>query len=89
MTPFRARNHRDRDERRRDLDEEEPVSPNRVFRMTDAERQKIAKALRYIDDARRALQDQQNPDQREIIRELRASADGIYDVLNALEEIDR
>jgi hypothetical protein len=86
MTKFRS--HRDGDVRRREIEEDEPPSPNRVFRMTDDERQKIAKALRYIDDARRALQDLQNPDHREIIRELRSSADQIYKVLNGLEESD-
>ncbi len=54
--------------------------------MTDDERQQIAKSLRYIDEARRALESQQNPANREIIRELRASADQIFDVLNDLEE---
>ena len=84
--------HRDRDPRRRDADDEthrlDVSSANRVFRITDAERQKIAKALRFIDDARRALQDQQNADNREIIRELRASADQIFYVVNELEEIE-
>ena len=56
--------------------------------MTDADRQQIAKCLRYIDEARRALESQQNPDNREIIRELRASADRIFDVLSDLEEIE-
>ena len=88
MTKFKGRSHRDGDVRRREADDEEPSSPNRVFRMTNDERQQVAKALRYIDDARRALQEQQNPDHREIIRELRVSADQIYDVLNGLEEID-
>ena len=79
--------HRDRDPRRRQLDDDdEPHAPNRVFRITDAERQQIAKSLRYIDEARRALESQQNPANREIIRELRASADQIFDVINALEE---
>ena len=54
--------------------------------MTDAERQQIAKLLRHIDEARLALERQQNPDNREIVRDLRASADQIYDVLNDLEE---
>jgi len=35
--------------------------------MTEAERQQVAKCLRYIDEARRALELQQNPDNREII----------------------
>jgi hypothetical protein len=56
--------------------------------MTDAQRQQVAKCLRYIDEARRALERQKNPDNREIIRELTASADQIFDVLNDLEETD-
>jgi hypothetical protein len=79
--------HRDRDPGRR-LDERELPSAPRVFRLTDARRQQIAKCLRFIDEARRALESQQNPDNREIIRELRASADQIYHLLNDLEEID-
>ena len=54
--------------------------------MTDAERQRVAKCLRYIDEARRALEDQHNADNREIIRELRASADQIFDLISGLEE---
>ena len=77
--------HRDRDPGRR-LDDEPPQT-NRVFRMTDAQRQEVAKCLRYIDEARRALEHQQNPDNREIIRELRTSADRIFDVINELEEL--
>lgn len=80
--------HRDRDPGHREINESEPPAPNRVFRITDAERQQVAQALRYIDDARRALQEQQNPLNREIIRELRASADEIYAIVNELEEID-
>jgi hypothetical protein len=60
-----------------------------VFRITERERQEMARALCYIDDARRALEEQQNPVNREIIRELHASADRIFDLLNDLEEIDR
>lgn len=71
---------------RRD-DAPEPAATDRVFRITDGERQAIAKSLRYIDDARQSLERQQNPDNREIIRELRASADRIFDVVNGLEEI--
>ena len=56
--------------------------------MTDAQRQQVAKYLRYIDEARRALERQENPDNREIIRELRASADRIFDILSDLEETD-
>ena len=56
--------------------------------MTDAQRQQVAKCLRYVDEARRALERRQNPDNREIIRELRASADRIFDLLRDLEETD-
>ena len=55
--------------------------------MTGAQRQEIAKALRYIDEARQALEAQQNRDNRPIIRELRASADRIFDLLNDLDEL--
>jgi hypothetical protein len=41
--------------------------------MTEAQRQQVAKCLGHIDEARRALERQENPDNREIIRELRAS----------------
>lgn len=78
--------HRDREPGRRQLDADEPPVANRVFRITDALRQEIAESLRYIDEARRALESQQNPANREIIRELRASADHIFDVINDLEE---
>jgi hypothetical protein len=79
--------HRDRKPGRR-LDGEELPSPYRVFRITEAQRQQVAKCLRYIDDARHALERQQNPDNREIIRELRASADQIFTLLSDLEETD-
>jgi hypothetical protein len=79
--------HRDRDPGRRQFDETAP-GIDRVFRLTEAERQQMAKHLRYIDDARRALESQQNPDNREIIRELRASADHIFDLLNGLEDTE-
>jgi hypothetical protein len=79
--------HRDRDGGRRLAGEEMP-SAHRVFQITDEQRRQIAKSLRYIDEARQALEGQQNPDNREIIRELKASADQIFDLLNGLEEID-
>jgi hypothetical protein len=78
--------HRDRDLRRREI-VDEPAAIARVFRITDAERQRVAKSLRYIDEARRELERQHNPNNREIIRELRASADQIFDVMSDLEEI--
>jgi hypothetical protein len=79
--------HRDRDGGWRRDDVQEAASTDRVFRISEGERQTIAKSLRFIDDARRSLEQQQNPDNREIIRELRASADRIFDVVNRLEEI--
>ena len=79
--------HRARDPGRR-LDSGESPPAHRVFRMTDAQRQQVAKCLRYVDEARRALERQENPDNREIIRELRASADQIFDLLSDLEETD-
>ena len=82
----RAR-HRDRDSKRRQADDDEPPRADRVFRLTDDQRQEIAKSLRYIDAARHALERQQNADNREIIRELRASANRIFDLLNALDEL--
>jgi hypothetical protein len=78
--------HRDRDPGRR-LDDDGTSPAHRVFRMTEDERQVIAKCLRYIDEARVALERQQNPDNRTIIRGLRASADQIFDLLNELEEL--
>ena len=87
MASTRRERHRDRDGGWRRDDVQEPAATDRIFRVTDAERQAIAKSLRLIDDARRSLEGQQNPDNREIIRELRASADRIYEVVNGLEEI--
>ena len=87
MASTRRERHRDREGGWRRDDVQEPPAAARVFRISDAERQAIAKSLRYIDDARRTLEQQQNPANREIIRELRASADRIFDVVNRLEEI--
>ena len=92
MGQTRKQRHRDRcadSFRQRYLDAEDVGRSDRVFRITDGERQEMAKTLRYIDDARRALEEQQNPANREIIRELHASADRVFDLLNDLEEIDR
>jgi len=87
MASTRRERHRDRNGGWRRDDAQEGAATDRVFRITDAERQTIAKSLRFIDDARRSLEQQQNRDNREIIRELRASADRIFDVVNELEEI--
>jgi DNA-binding PadR family transcriptional regulator len=83
----RRERHRDRDPGRRQAAEDEPPRPDRVFRLTHDQREEIAKSLRYIDAARQALEHQQNADNREIIRELRASANRIFDLLNGLEEL--
>ena len=87
MTQSGRERHRDREDGHRQYDDEEPRPTNRVFRVTDAERQAIAKSLRYIDEARRELEGRQRAENREIIRELKASADRIFDLLNELEEI--
>ena len=80
--------HRDREPGWRKFEASLGPAGARVFRITDAERQQVAKALRYIDDARVALEAQQNPANREIVRELKASADRVFDLMNALEEIE-
>ena len=80
--------HRDRDPGHRQEREPERPDAERVFRMTHDERQTIAKALRFIDEAREELQVQQRRENREVIRELKASADTIFEVLNGLEETD-
>ncbi len=84
-----TKRHRDRDKGLRSFDVIESPGVDRVFRMTEDGRKQVAECLRFIDGARRALEGQQNPDNREIVRELRASADRIYDLINDLEEVDR
>ena len=79
--------HRDRDPGRRQIEEERPATA-RVFRMTDAQRQKVAKCLRYIDEATRALESRHDAANRQIIRELRTSADQIFDLISGLEEAE-
>jgi hypothetical protein len=83
-----TRRHRDREPGHRGFEDLDIRTTDRVFKITEAERQQVAHCLRYIDEARRALERQQNRDNREIIRELRASADRIYDVMNGLDETD-
>ncbi|OFV92216.1 MAG: hypothetical protein A3G76_10585 [Acidobacteria bacterium RIFCSPLOWO2_12_FULL_65_11] len=79
--------HRDREPGRRQFDQPLRHDPNRVFKITNDERQLIAKSLRNIDEARRTLEAQQNRENREIVRELKASADRIFDILDELEEL--
>jgi hypothetical protein len=80
--------HRDREPGLRRLEDTAVRAIDRVFRMTEAERQKVARCLRDIDEARRALENHHNPDNRTIVRDLRAAADRIYDLLNDLEETE-
>ena len=56
--------------------------------MTGTEREKIAQNLRYIDEARRGLESQHNADNRKIVRDLRAAADRIYELINDLAELE-
>ena len=79
--------HRDREPGGRRLEASATPSEDRIFRITDAERQQMAKALRLIDEARQALEAQQSRDNREIVRRLKVSADRIFDLMNDLEEI--
>jgi hypothetical protein len=71
----------------RELEELATRRTDRIFKITEQQRQHVAQCLRYIDEARRTLEAQQNADNREIIRELRASADKIYDLMSELEEL--
>jgi hypothetical protein len=80
--------HRDIEPGFRTFDVADGPAAARTFRITEAERQQVAESLRYIDAARRALESHNDPDNREIIRELRASADRIYHLMNDLEETD-
>ncbi len=84
-----SKRHRDRDRGLRTFEALEAPAVDRVFRITEDQRNQVAECLRFIDGARRVLEGQQNPDNREIVRELQASADRIYDLINDLEETDR
>jgi hypothetical protein len=64
--------HRDRDTGHRVLDDELPR----------------AKRLRLIDQARLTLQEQNNRQNRAIIRDLHAAADRIFELISGLDEID-
>ena len=80
--------HRDRDPGSRHFDGESAPASDRVFRITDDQRQQIAACLRDIDEARRLIEARHSAENREIVRELRAAADAIYEVLNTLDEAD-
>ena len=53
--------HRDREPGLRDTGEREVASPRRAFRITDAERQEIARCLKYVDEARRVVVEGEAP----------------------------
>ena len=80
--------HRDREPGLRQFEDQPVPAINRVFLMTGAERQKVAQCLRGIDDARRALESHHNPDNRLIVRDLRAAADQIFELINDLQETE-
>ena len=68
------------------MDQEQPATA-RVFQLTNAERQKVAKCLRYIDRGKtRARASEPRRQSRNNIRELQASADQIFDLISGLEE---
>jgi hypothetical protein len=78
--------HRDREPGLRHLEDTANVAGDRVFRITEAERQKVARYLRCIDDARRTLESHHSPDNRLVVRDLRAAADRIFELINDLAE---
>jgi hypothetical protein len=78
--------HRDRNPGERRAESRIPTRTDRVFRLPEDERQLIAEGLRRIDAAREQLEAQQNRANRLIIRDLKAAADHIFDLLGALEE---
>ena len=88
MTRSRKERNNDREPGWRVLEPTVERTTDRVFRITELQRQQIARCLRRIDQARRALEAQHNADNREIIRELKASADRIFDLVNDLEEAE-
>lgn len=88
MTRSRKELDTDRAPDWRPLEEPPARGDGRVFRIAEPQRQVVARCLKFIDQARRALEAQQNADNREIIRELKASADRIFDLMNDLEEIE-
>ena len=48
----------------------------------------MADSLRRIDEAREQIEAQQKRENRQIVRDLKASADHIFDVLNELDETE-
>lgn len=58
-----------------------------TYRITDAEREHVAKCLRYIDAARKALAIK-GPSNDSICTEIQKSTDGIFSVMNGLERLD-
>jgi hypothetical protein len=79
--------HRDLSPGQKQIDGIEPPAADRVFRMSAKERQQIAVCLRAIDAARQEIEGQHDIANRRVVRELRASADRIYEILSELEEL--
>jgi DNA-binding PadR family transcriptional regulator len=79
--------HRDREPGTRQIEPRLPEPADRVFRITNGQREEIAEALRRIDEARSLLEAQHKRENREMIRDLRQAADHIFDVLNELDEL--
>lgn len=77
----------DRQRHRKHTEEEPPTAP-RVFLLTDAQRERIARYLRQIDEAKLAVEAQHDAANRRIIRELKAAADGIFELISNLDEAD-
>jgi len=81
------RRPRDLSPGQRNFEESESSDAERVFRMSGTEREKIAVCLRAIDAARQEVEGQHDVANRRVVRDLRASADRIYEILNELEEL--
>ncbi len=59
---------------------------NRTYRLPEDQRDFILRNLRFVDDARKALEGSA-PDLQAVRSELKKCADGIYHLLNRLEEV--
>lgn len=79
--------HRDLSPGQKQIDGAEPPAADRVFLMSEKERRQIAVCLRAIDAARQEVESQHDVGNRRVVRDLRASADRIYEILNELEEL--
>lgn len=59
---------------------------DRMFKITEDQREHVATCLRYIDRARKDLE-AKGPGNEAICTELRNCADGIFHLMNNLEEL--